>query len=508
MNIKRAKQEIKNTIRAYQLKNADGTYRIPSIRQRPVLLMGPPGVGKTQIMEQIAEECDLPLVSYTITHHTRQSAMGLPKIVERTFADVQVSVTEYTMSEIIASIYMSMERTGKKRGILFLDEINCVSETLAPVMLQLLQDKTFGNQKLPPDWLIVAAGNPPEYNKSVREFDIATLDRVRKIVLEPDLDVWMEYALFHQVHGSIRSYLETHRDRFYRIRQKDGKKQFVTARGWEDLSAVLKSYEKMGFPVEKMLVEQYLQEEKTAAEFFSYYQIYRKYGQDYRIRQVLDGSLSDAERETITRMAQEGTPQERSMVLAFLLAVLDQNIEQFFRESQIQKVLTESCRQLGIFRENDAEKTFGDWIESREKSLQIRTERELIRREERQTEEAVLKILWKIDQQAKADHESGQEALNRRLEQVCEEETKRCDEQQERISLNLERGFAFLEKSYGTGEELTLFAANLTRNDRIRKFLGTYGCPAYTRYEQQLLGGEKLLKNRCRDMEERSKNGN
>ena len=50
-------------------------------------------------------------------------------------------------------------------------------------MLQLLQDKTFGNQKLPPDWLIVAAGNPPEYNKSVQEFDIATLDRVRKIVL-------------------------------------------------------------------------------------------------------------------------------------------------------------------------------------------------------------------------------------------------------------------------------------------------------------------------------------
>ncbi len=95
----------------------------------------------------------------------------------------------------------------------------------------------------------------------------------------------------------------------------------------------------MGFPVEKMLVEQYLQEKKTAAEFFSYYQIYRKYGQDYRIGQVLDGSLSDAERETITRMAQEGTPQERSMVLAFLLAVLDQNIEQFFRESQIQKVL-------------------------------------------------------------------------------------------------------------------------------------------------------------------------
>ena len=280
MNIKEAKETIQYTLQAYFQKDENGYPLVPLRQQRPILLIGPPGIGKTAIMEQIAGECGAGLVAYTMTHHTRQSAMGLPKIVERTFDDAQVSVTEYTMSEIIASIYACMEKTGKKRGILFLDEINCVSETLAPVMLQLLQDKTFGNQKLPPDWLIVAAGNPPEYNKSVREFDIATLDRVRKIVLEPDLDVWMEYALFHQVHGSIRSYLEAHRDRFYRIRQEDGKKQFVTARGWEDLSAVLKSYEKMGFPVEKMLVEQYLQEEKTAAEFFSYYQIYRKYGQD------------------------------------------------------------------------------------------------------------------------------------------------------------------------------------------------------------------------------------
>ena len=200
-----------------------------------------------------------------------------------------------------------------------------------------------------------------------------------------------------------------------------------------------------------MLVEQYLQEEKTAAEFFSYYQIYRKYGQDYRIRQVLDGSLSDAERETITRMAQEGTPQERSMVLAFLLAVLDQNIEQFFRESQIQKVLTEVA-DSSVFSGRMMPEDIRRLDREQRKSLQIRTERELIRREERQTEEAVLKILWKIDQQAKADHESGQEALNRRLKQVCEEETKRCDEQQERISQNLERGFAFLEESYGTGQ--------------------------------------------------------
>ena len=72
MNIKRAKEEIKDTIEAYLLKDEYGAYEIPSVRQRPVLLIGPPGVGKTQIMEQISRECEIGLVAYTITHHTRQ----------------------------------------------------------------------------------------------------------------------------------------------------------------------------------------------------------------------------------------------------------------------------------------------------------------------------------------------------------------------------------------------------------------------------------------------------
>ena len=127
MNIKRAKQEIRDSIEAYLSKDEFGEYRIPAIRQRPILLMGPPGIGKTQIMEQIARECGIALVSYTITHHTRQSAVGLPFIVKKNYGEEEFSVTEYTMSEIISSVYDKMEKTGLREGILFIDEINCVN---------------------------------------------------------------------------------------------------------------------------------------------------------------------------------------------------------------------------------------------------------------------------------------------------------------------------------------------------------------------------------------------
>ena len=125
MNIKQAKQEIFNTLKAYLMKDELGSYMIPTVRQRPVLLMGPPGIGKTQIMEQIAREAGVGLVAYTITHHTRQSAVGLPFIEKQTFGGQTYSVTEYTMSEILASVHQLMEKTGIREGILFLDEINC-----------------------------------------------------------------------------------------------------------------------------------------------------------------------------------------------------------------------------------------------------------------------------------------------------------------------------------------------------------------------------------------------
>ena len=54
MDIKQAKQELRQSIRAYTAKTADGLWRMPLEKQRPVLLMGPPGIGKTAILSQLA----------------------------------------------------------------------------------------------------------------------------------------------------------------------------------------------------------------------------------------------------------------------------------------------------------------------------------------------------------------------------------------------------------------------------------------------------------------------
>lgn len=323
MNIKEAKQEIINTVKAYLCKNAEGEYRIPAIRQRPVLLMGPPGIGKTQIMEQIASECGIGLVSYTITHHTRQSAVGLPMIKTEEFDGKEYSVTEYTMSEIISGVYKAVKEQGHREGILFIDEINCVSETLIPTMLQFLQCKTFGNQKVPEGWIIVAAGNPPEFNRSVREFDMVTYDRLRVINIDADLEVWREYAREREIHNAILSYLDIRPQNFYSVMADVDGLKFVTARGWEDMSSLMYVYEELGISINAGVVGEFLHNEDIAEDFAAYYDLYNKYRDDYGINNILAGNaISDIYRRMIN-----ADYDERLTVVNLLLDTLNKHFK-------------------------------------------------------------------------------------------------------------------------------------------------------------------------------------
>ena len=329
MNIKDAKEQIKNAIIAYFSKDEYGEYQIATEDQRPVFLMGPPGIGKTAIMQQIASELGVGLVSYSMTHHTRQSALGLPYITTKSYGGKEYSVSEYTMSEIIASVYDMMEETGLKEGILFLDEINCVSETLAPAMLQFLQYKIFGRHRVPDGWIVVTAGNPPEYNNSVREFDTVTWDRLKRIDIEPDYKIWKEYALDRGVHPSISTYLDIKSNDFYRVETTVEGKSIVTARAWLNLSDMIRLYEQNGISVDEKMVSQYLQDKKVSKSFANYYDLFSKYRSDYRIDEILSGNAG----EDVKKRAAAAKYDERLSLLGLILDRVNGDLRQHYYDA-------------------------------------------------------------------------------------------------------------------------------------------------------------------------------
>ena len=457
MNIQNAKIQIANTLRAYLAKDETGNYRIPPMRQRPVFLIGPPGIGKTQIMEQIAAEEGVGLVAYTITHHTRQSAVGLPFIEKRMFDGREYTVTEYTMSEILTSVHTLMEKTGIREGILFLDEINCVSETLAPMMLQFLQYKTFGNQRLPEGWLIVAAGNPPEYNRSVRDFDVVTLDRMKVIPVEEDYGVWKDYALRRNIHGAILSYLDLKRDNFYRMETTADGPQFVTARGWEDLSDLIRTYEKLGISVDADVTMQYIRLPEIARDFANYLSLYRKYHEIYHVEELLSGRWPAIAESQFRSAAFD----ERLSVIGLLSSALSEKAGAVHRQDDITACLHEN---LQAWKASLGSSSPGEELD---------------------------KLLSSLRQALNRAKEAGQGASERdRPQRAAIIALESLHSLAEDCSRTFENAFRFLEHAVGDSQEMVLFVTNITAGPDTSWFVENFGCESYFRHNRELLADE------------------
>ena len=498
MNIKRAKEEIRNTIEAYLLKNEYGEYEIPVMAQRPIFLIGAPGIGKTQIMEQISRECKVGLVSYTITHHTRQSAIGLPFISKKEFDGREMAVTEYTMSEIVASIYEKIQESGLRGGILFIDEINCVSETLAPAMLQFLQCKTFGSHKIPEGWLIVAAGNPPEYNKSVREFDVVTMDRVKKIQVEPDFDAWREYAYTAGVHPAVISYLNTRPANFYKMESTVDGKNFATPRGWEDLSRLIQVYEKLDKTVDREVAGQYIQHPQIARDFANYLELFYKYRTDYQIDEVLNGRIDDI----LVKKAAHASFDEKLSVTGLLLSRLNKGFEMVREEEDVlaavfdilkesKEPLMEGQREQPVVYLEDVKNRYQAESAARKKAG-------LLSREDIHHDQQVLDTLERYVMNLKKENVQDGEAAFDFLRQWFNESKEKYDEDFDQAARQLEYAFDFMESAFAGGQELVVFITELNTSSPAVSFLQEYSCERYYRYNKEL-----LFRENTRDILER-----
>lgn len=500
MNIKEAKEEIIHSIKAYHLKDENGKYMIPVRQQRPILLMGPPGIGKTAIMEQIAREQNLGLVAYTITHHTRQSAVGLPKIVEKDYQGETYLSTEYTMSEIVAAVYECIERTGKEEGILFLDEINCVSETLTPTMLQFLQKKMFGNHKIPDGYVIIAAGNPRKYNRSAKDFDVVTLDRVRQLNLEADLSCWLEYAASQRVHGAIISYLKIYEDQFFYLSEVQNdetvRQDFVTARGWEDLSRLLTAYETLGYPVQESQIAQFLQEKNIAEAFTRYYRLYRKYDEDYCISEIIEGTLSVEEYRQKVKMAKNGDWEEQ-MTVAGLIS--DAMAFQFQICTAFEKQTGKLYEKLGILKnllkksDTDTAETVEEFYERQRKAYEVRRTAGLVTETEENLEEWVLNWIQEfsitVKEQHLGDNTTCLDLLKQQFERVKRERKNLICE----LAEALDRSILYIQEAFTEKDEMLLFLSSCMNNKDALQYLTRHGSELFLEVADQLLGYQTRL---------------
>lgn len=492
MNIKEAKQQIKYTVQTYLTQDERGRYRIPLSRQRPIFLMGPPGIGKTAIMEQVAQELGVGMVAYSMTHHTRQSAIGLPFIVERTYGGKTYNVSEYTMSEIIASVYDMMEETGWKEGLLFLDEVNCVSETLAPAMLQFLQYKIFGRHQLPEGWVVVAAGNPPEYNSSAREFDIVTWDRLKRIDVSPEFQVWKEYGYQWGIHPAIMTYLEIRQGDFYQVETTAEGKRFVTARGWADLSDSITLYEYHGLPVDVALTVQYLQDPRIAREFAVYYDLFRKYHADYQVDRILDGEAP----EELCQRAAAADFDERLALIGLLLDGLFVKMREQTGKERTRRFLFSELKelrnQLAASGKTPAV-LLDELLENRRKQIERGTKASALSREEVDAIKNGITLLEKTYSTVQAGKiQTGTEllkALFTALEDLRQEGQKSA----EAVGKCLNNAYAFCKKAFPEGQELLILTTELTVNSDSVQFIGKYGCAAYFQYNKDLLLYERQL---------------
>ena len=503
-NIAQAKEEIIHTVQAYTAKDEKGNYKIPLVCQRPMLLMGPPGIGKTAIMKQIAREEKIGLVEYTLTHHTRQSAVGLPILKKKNFGGKEYTVTEYTMSEIIASVYQCMEQQQVSEGILFLDEINCVSETLAPTMLQFLQNKTFGTHRLPPGWVIVAAGNPERYNKSVREFDMVTLDRVRSMEIEADYKVWRAYAQKRQIHTAVLAYLDLKQENFYQIREKQEGSCFVTARGWEDLSRILQVYEELEIPVTKELAEEYIRDGEIAADFAGFYQLCRKYEKEWEPDRLF--SLENRENPTEKAKLLEGAGLDEKLLLM-------NGLEQGLTE-RVNTCLLEKAYMNGIYeelarikKEAAGGRAFDEILEScicgKKERDAILKDQGLLSGEEWEIRQRVTRWLQEKRQERKLLEGQTEAPSFPWLKETFYRETLKLKRAEEEVKDALEYSITFMKEVCAKGQELALFLTHLSGNEEIMAFIRQHGCETYLKEGEILLASEaeEALKKEIQDFQ-------
>lgn len=285
---------------------------------QPVMLHGSPGVGKSDVVRQVAKQRGIELIDLRLSQLDPVDLRGVPSV------DTKKHITSWNTPNFLPT-------DGK--GILFLDEINSAAQATQAAAYQLVLDRKLGDYVMPPGWAIIAAGNRSTDRAIVNQMSTALKNRFTHLNYEVSNDDWCDWALRNNIAVEVlgfirfrpmllnefeqRSDTKAERERVQHLKNATA---FATPRSWHFLSKVVAK----GPPAE-IEYELYsgIVGEGAAAEFTGYLKYYRNLPN-------LDALLMDPKKAKVpeepatlyalsTGLATKATPDNMERVVQYAL---------------------------------------------------------------------------------------------------------------------------------------------------------------------------------------------
>jgi len=228
----------------------------------PLHIWGACGVGKSQIVSQVADELNYSFLDVRAVQLDPIDLRGLPRIA--------ADSTEWVPPKFLPT-------TGK--GILFLDELTSAPQMTQAGCYQLVLDRKLGEYRLPEGWVVLAAGNPASERGVHFSMPRPLRNRFVHLELEPDLRDWSRWAIQSKVRSEIIAFLRFKPSLLHDADATSDQNAWPTPRSWEMASNVLAGLAGRSLNVTAEIEAQMLEGtigSAATAEFLGFLRLFRQ----------------------------------------------------------------------------------------------------------------------------------------------------------------------------------------------------------------------------------------